>query len=109
MRTQLFCRMTMPLFFALATAVLVVSAAVPANGQDPKPWRVWQKDSPCSGRTDWVSVAQENPGNGGLGFFEVFLGSHSWSTKAEAEAEADAEVDDGDGEETEEEVFLDRV
>lgn len=47
------------------------------------------KVSPCSGRTDWVSVAKENPTTGGGGpFFEQFPGSHSWSTFAEAMAEA---------------------
>lgn len=36
-------------------------------------WKVWVKTSPCSGgRTDWISVAKENPGFGG--------GGSSWQT-----------------------------
>ena len=33
-------------------------------------WKVWVKTSPCAGgRTDWVSVAKRNPGEGGGGSF----------------------------------------
>jgi hypothetical protein len=36
-------------------------------------WKVWVKTSPCAGgRTDWISVAKENPGFGG--------GGSSWQT-----------------------------
>jgi hypothetical protein len=47
------------------------------------------KTSPCSGRTDWVSVAKENPGSGGGGStFVPFPGSHNWATFQQAMAEA---------------------
>jgi hypothetical protein len=89
MRTQL-SRWMISLLFALAMGVLLWSASQPASGQDPKPWRVWQRDSPCSGRWDWVVVSQENPGgSGGLAYYEVFPGSHQWPTAAQAQAEAD--------------------
>jgi hypothetical protein len=58
------------------------------NGQSER-WYVWMKTSPCSGRTDWVSVAKENPSGGGNAF-QQFPGSHSWPTFAEAMAEADS-------------------
>lgn len=79
------------LFFALAMAmVLWPTRPSSASGQDGL-WRVWMKTSPCSGRTDWVSVAKENPTYGGGGpYFEVFPNSHAWSTFAEAMAEANA-------------------
>ena len=35
----------------------------------PGEWRVWFKTSPCSGRFDWISVAKENPTEGGGGNF----------------------------------------
>ncbi len=53
-------------------------------------WYVWMKTTPCSGRTDWVSVAKENPADaGGLSSFVQFPGSHSWPTFEQAMAEAD--------------------
>ncbi|HMS70638.1 MAG TPA: hypothetical protein PKD18_20970, partial [Saprospiraceae bacterium] len=39
--------------------------------QDVNQWKVWVKTSPCSGRHDWISVAKEFPGTGGLGFYEL--------------------------------------
>lgn len=59
-----------------------------AEGQDG-PWLVWMKTSPCSGRTDWVSVAKENPSGGGNSFV-IFPGSHRWPTFAQAMAEANS-------------------
>ena len=38
-------------------------------GQTDDKWRVWVKVSPCSGRFDWISVAKDNPTNGGLSFY----------------------------------------
>jgi hypothetical protein len=35
-----------------------------ANGQGGE-WQVWIRTAPCSGRFDWVSVAQQNPTGGG--------------------------------------------
>lgn len=60
---------------ALAVLVAVVGACslfspstVPGTGGTG--WRVWVKTSPCAGgRTDWVSVAQRNPNEGGGGSF----------------------------------------
>lgn len=50
-------------------------------------WYVWMKTSPCSGRTDWVSIAKENPTGGGNAF-QIFPGSHWWPTFAAAMTEA---------------------
>ena len=38
-------------------------------GQTDDKWRVWVKVSPCSGRFDWITVAKDNPTNGGLSFY----------------------------------------
>ncbi len=77
------------LSLALATGVFLWPAGLRTAGGQIGEWRVWMKVSPCSGKTDWVSVAKENPTTGGGGpFFEQFPGSHSWSTFAEAMAEA---------------------
>lgn len=85
-------RLAINFSLAVAIGMFVMSAVLTASGQDPLPWRVWQKDYPCSGRFDWVVVSQQNPGgSGGLSYFEVFPGSHQWSTRAEAQAEADAD------------------
>lgn len=72
------------------------------GGDDTKGWKVWVKTSPCSGRHDWVSVAKENPTQGGGGGVWmnadliltgtpmrcVHIGSLD-CTKAEATAEAE--------------------
>src|SRR4030095_14611399 len=80
--------MTIPLLLTLAVGIFLWPATQLASGQRQE-WRVWMRTAPCSGRTDWVSVAKENPGYPGLGFFDVFPGSHIWPTRAEALAEAD--------------------
>ena len=54
-----------------------------------RPWYVWMKVAPCSGRTDWVSVAQDNPSGGG-NVFQYFPGSHYWPTFTAAMTEADS-------------------
>lgn len=78
------------LFLALLVGALLGSTALVTKGQSTKPWRVWQRDSPCSGRSDWVVVSQDNPGAaGGSSYYEVFPGSLSYSTRLEAEAEAE--------------------
>ncbi len=83
--------MTISLLLAMAMGVFLWPARLSASGQAGREWRVWMKVSPCSGRTDWVSVATENPTTGGGGpFFEQFPGSHAWATFAEAMAEANA-------------------
>lgn len=63
-------------------------------------WKVYVKTSPCSGRFDWVTVAQQNPtGRGGSGYWQnadLIIGGtpmlcvreFSQCTKAAAEAEA---------------------
>src|SRR5262245_61578652 len=78
------------LLLPLTIGISLWAVGLPAIGQGIE-WRVWMKVSPCSGRIDWVSVAKENPSTGGgLAFFEVFPGSHSWPSFAEAMAEANA-------------------
>jgi len=90
MKTKRYNSMMLPLLLALAGAMLVPPASLTSAGQTPV-WRVWMKTSPCSGRTDWVSVAKENPTTGGGGaYFEIFPGSRTWATFAEAMAEANA-------------------
>jgi hypothetical protein len=37
------------------------------NGLQGNGYKVWIKTSPCSGRYDWVTVAKDNPANGGGG------------------------------------------
>ncbi|MCY7349014.1 MAG: hypothetical protein LH614_22720 [Pyrinomonadaceae bacterium] len=64
---------------AIAVLVAVVAACgifssskVPGTGGSTggTGWKVWVKTSPCAGgRTDWVSVAQRNPTEGGGGSF----------------------------------------
>ncbi len=64
---------------ALAVLVAVVagcgvfsSSKVPGTGGSTggTGWKVWVKTSPCAGgRTDWVSVARQNPTEGGGGSF----------------------------------------
>lgn len=47
------------------------------SGQQSRGWRVWVKTSPCSGRQDWLSVAQRDPTGGGNYFsaYETFFGN----------------------------------
>lgn len=62
---------------SLTITVLLIGAglffALPGKtaGQTDKVWYVWVKTSPCSGRTDWITVAKENPGHGGTGYYEL--------------------------------------
>jgi hypothetical protein len=87
MKPRRFRWMAITLLLGLAMGVLPWLASLPASGQAGTEWRVWMKVSPCSGRTDWVSVAKENPSGGGS-VFEVFPGSRVWPTFAAAIAEA---------------------
>jgi hypothetical protein len=54
----------------LAGAFFLPSATKVSGQSASTGWVVWVKTSPCSGRTDWISVAKENPGFGGTGHYE---------------------------------------
>ena len=50
----------------------LISLAPRAAGQSSsKGWMVWVRNSPCSGRADWISVAQRNPAEGSKGSFQL--------------------------------------
>lgn len=80
---------------AILVAIVIGQTSV---GAQMAGWIVWVKTSPCSGRTDWVTVGTQNPtGQGGSTYWEaadrVVGGTNcgrlnSRCTKAEAEAEA---------------------
>ncbi|MFN7928856.1 MAG: hypothetical protein U0Y68_13080 [Blastocatellia bacterium] len=42
-----------------------------ASSKSGKGWMVWVRTSPCAGRFDWISVAKENPGLGGTGYYQT--------------------------------------
>lgn len=85
---------------AIGTFTLAPNTKV--SGQPAsKGWRVWVKISPCAGgRTDWISVAERNLGEGGLGHYQIAdiivaplrctLPSPHGCTFAQAMAEANA-------------------
>lgn len=77
------------LLFAVAIGMFLWPTFLGTAGGQGGQWRVWMKTSPCSGRTDWVSVAQQNPSGGGNAFVP-FPGSRAWGTFAEAMAEANS-------------------
>ncbi len=80
------------------TAVSLALAVQTAVFGQMAGWKVYVKTSPCSERSDWVTVAQENPtGKGGSNYWEtadLVTGNtncgrlNSRCTKAEADAEA---------------------
>jgi len=86
----------------IAAGLFFLLAGTKASAQD-KGWKVWVKTSPCSGRHDWVSVAQRNPtGGGGGGSFwysaDYVLAdpnlscTHPWSDCTFAAANAEKEI-----------------
>ena len=54
--------------FKIFSTLLILASLTTVKAQD-KSWKVWVKTSPCSGRTDWVSVAKDNPTGGGNFFY----------------------------------------
>jgi len=66
-KTFIAFRRTTPLLLLVAFFI-PASLSRPASSQTSLGWRVWIKTSPCSGRFDWLSVAQHNPTGGGNNF-----------------------------------------
>lgn len=85
----------------IAAGLFFLLAGTKASAQDAG-WKVWVKTSPCSGRHDWVSVAQRNPTEGGGGSFwysaDYVLAdpnlscTHPWSDCTFAAANAEKEI-----------------
>jgi hypothetical protein len=103
MVTKIYYTFTASILITALAAVLILYFAPSANfvaGMQDVGWKVYVKTSPCSGRFDWVLVAQQNPtGRGGLGYWQtadlILSGTPmrcvregSQCTKAAAEAEA---------------------
>lgn len=82
-------RLILPVRLSLVIGIAIIAAAgtllltpTPSNvlgqarsGGGSLGWRVWVKTSPCSGRFDWLTVAQGNPTGGGNTFaaYETLL------------------------------------
>jgi hypothetical protein len=97
MRQRMFCGFSLAVVLA-AVGIYGLPPHTKVSGQGFRGFVVWVKTAPCSGRTDWISVAQNNPGEGGTGYYEpatlIFASlkcrtGAAGCTFAEAQAEAD--------------------
>lgn len=75
MKKEIYGRVIFPLTVLISLiagrALFFIPKTKVSGQRASRGWRVWVKTSSCSGRADWISVAQQNPGEGGTGFYQT--------------------------------------